>query len=119
MTTAKGDAMTPAPADGELLAAGPDLAHPAESASTSPGERAPGGLDSDSLARGSMDSGPLDSGPLDSGPRNPRPRAGPLAPAGWLRWFWRQLTSMRTALILLFLLALASVPGSVLPQEGI
>ena len=40
-------------------------------------------------------------------------------PAGWLRWFWRQLTSMRTALILLFLLALASVPGSVLPQEGI
>src|SRR5260370_18873876 len=38
---------------------------------------------------------------------------------GWLRWFWRQLTSMRTALVLLFLLALASVPGSVLPQEGI
>jgi cytochrome c biogenesis protein len=38
---------------------------------------------------------------------------------GWLRWSWRQLTSMRTALILLFLLALASVPGSVLPQEGI
>jgi len=39
--------------------------------------------------------------------------------AAWLRWTWRQLTSMRTALILLFLLALASVPGSVLPQEGI
>ena len=38
---------------------------------------------------------------------------------GWLRWSWRQLTSMRTALILLFLLAIASVPGSVLPQEGI
>jgi cytochrome c biogenesis protein len=38
---------------------------------------------------------------------------------GWLRWGWRQLTSMRTALILLFLLAVASVPGSVLPQEGI
>jgi cytochrome c biogenesis protein len=45
--------------------------------------------------------------------------AGPrLGVAGWLRWTWRQLTSMRTALILLFLLALASVPGSVLPQEG-
>jgi cytochrome c biogenesis protein len=42
-----------------------------------------------------------------------------LGPVGWLRWIWRQLTSMRTALILLFLLALASVPGSVLPQEGI
>ena len=31
---------------------------------------------------------------------------------------WRQLTSMRTALILLFLLAVASVPGSLLPQQG-
>ncbi|HEV2372420.1 MAG TPA: cytochrome c biogenesis protein ResB [Streptosporangiaceae bacterium] len=39
--------------------------------------------------------------------------------AGWARWGWHQLTSMRTALVLLFLLALASVPGSVLPQEGI
>ena len=38
--------------------------------------------------------------------------------AGWGRWAWRQLTSMRTALILLFLLALGSVPGSILPQEG-
>ena len=37
---------------------------------------------------------------------------------GWLRWIWRTLTSMRTALILLFLLALASVPGSLLPQRG-
>jgi len=37
----------------------------------------------------------------------------------WLRWAWRQLTSMRTALILLFLLAVASVPGSLLPQQGI
>jgi cytochrome c biogenesis protein len=37
----------------------------------------------------------------------------------WLRWTWRQLTSMRTALVLLFLLALAAIPGSVLPQEGI
>jgi cytochrome c biogenesis protein len=37
---------------------------------------------------------------------------------GWGRWAWRQLTSMRTALILLFLLALGSVPGSILPQEG-
>jgi cytochrome c biogenesis protein len=48
-----------------------------------------------------------------------RPAGTRLGLAGWLRWTWRQLTSMRTALILLFLLALASVPGSVLPQEGI
>jgi cytochrome c biogenesis protein len=38
--------------------------------------------------------------------------------AGWLKWAWRQLTSMRIALVLLFLLALGSVPGSILPQEG-
>ena len=42
----------------------------------------------------------------------------PATGAGWGRWAWRQLTSMRTALILLFLLALGSVPGSILPQEG-
>ncbi|MEI2711993.1 MAG: cytochrome c biogenesis protein ResB [Nocardioides sp.] len=36
-----------------------------------------------------------------------------------LRWAWRQLTSMRTALILLLLLAIASVPGSVIPQEAV
>ncbi len=39
---------------------------------------------------------------------------------GWLatvRNGWRRLTSMRTALVLLFLLALASVPGSLLPQR--
>lgn len=35
---------------------------------------------------------------------------------GWLRWAWRQLTSMKTALILLFLLALGAVPGSLIPQ---
>jgi cytochrome c biogenesis protein len=32
---------------------------------------------------------------------------------------WRQLTSMRTALVLLFLLAVAAIPGSVLPQQRI
>jgi cytochrome c biogenesis protein len=34
-----------------------------------------------------------------------------------LRRGWRQLTSMRTALVLLFLLALAAVPGSLFPQR--
>jgi len=33
------------------------------------------------------------------------------------RGWWRWLTSMRTALMLLFLLALAAVPGSLLPQR--
>ncbi|MBA2950664.1 cytochrome c biogenesis protein ResB [Streptomyces himalayensis] len=37
---------------------------------------------------------------------------------GWTRWFWRQLTSMRVALILLFLLSLGAIPGSLIPQTG-
>lgn len=37
---------------------------------------------------------------------------------GYLRFFWRQLTSMRTALVLLLLLALAAVPGSLVPQRS-
>ncbi|HVB45383.1 MAG TPA: cytochrome c biogenesis protein ResB [Streptosporangiaceae bacterium] len=45
--------------------------------------------------------------------------SGKFGVIAWLRWGWRQLTSMRTALVLLFLLALASIPGSVLPQQGI
>ncbi|MFD5097699.1 cytochrome c biogenesis protein ResB [Streptomyces albidochromogenes] len=38
---------------------------------------------------------------------------------GWARWFWRQLTSMRVALILLFLLSLGAIPGSLVPQTGV
>lgn len=37
---------------------------------------------------------------------------------GWMRWFWRQLTSMRVALILLLLLAVAAIPGSLVPQRS-
>ena len=50
--------------------------------------------------------------------RSPDRAAGAFGLAGWLKWAWRQLTSMRIALVLLFLLALGSVPGSMLPQEG-
>jgi cytochrome c biogenesis protein len=35
------------------------------------------------------------------------------------RRLWRWLTSMRTALLLLLLLAIAAVPGSILPQRGV
>src|SRR5690606_35413312 len=46
--------------------------------------------------------------------------SGPTLDArGWLRFLWRQLTSMRTALFLLLLLAVAAVPGSVFPQRSI
>ncbi|MDQ0922142.1 cytochrome c biogenesis protein [Pseudarthrobacter sp. W1I19] len=40
-----------------------------------------------------------------------------LGPVGMLRWAWTQLTSMRTALFLLLLLAVAAVPGSLFPQR--
>src|ERR1044072_1934038 len=36
-----------------------------------------------------------------------------------LRNTWRGLTSMRTALVLLFLLALAALPGALLPQRSL
>ena len=36
----------------------------------------------------------------------------------FLRWCWRQLTSMRIALILLLLLAVAAFPGSLFPQRS-
>ena len=38
---------------------------------------------------------------------------------GGLRYLWTQLTSMRTALILLFALALGAIPGSLVPQRRI
>ena len=36
---------------------------------------------------------------------------------GLLRYAWRQLTSMRTALILLLLVGIAAIPGSLVPQR--
>ncbi|ERK72767.1 cytochrome c biogenesis protein ResB [Leifsonia aquatica] len=56
----------------------------------------------------------IDSAPPHVDPDVVQPKLGPL---GWLRWFWRQLTSMRTALFLLLLLAVAAVPGSLVPQR--
>jgi cytochrome c biogenesis protein len=58
----------------------------------------------------------LSTAPVESGPPGP-PHA--LRPVELGRWAWRQLTSMRTALALLFLLAVASVPGSLVPQDGV
>ena len=68
--------------------------------------------------------GPASGARPDEGatPGRPAPPAGnpsSFGLVGWPRWGWRQLTSMRTALVLLFLLAVGSVPGSLLPQQGI
>jgi cytochrome c biogenesis protein len=60
-----------------------------------------------------------DAPEAQASPQAPRERPEGIGVVGWLRWGWRQLTSMRTALVLLFLLALGTVPGSFLPQRGI
>jgi cytochrome c biogenesis protein len=53
---------------------------------------------------------------------SPAPEPGVVQPklgfVGYLRFFWRQLTSMRTALFLLLLLAFAAIPGSLVPQRS-
>jgi cytochrome c biogenesis protein len=55
----------------------------------------------------------LSTAPEPVGPQRPRQLMAPV------RRLWRQLTSMRTALLLLFLLALGAVPGGFLPQRSL
>ncbi len=52
-------------------------------------------------------------------PDRQEPTLPTLGVVGMLRWGWRQLTSMRTALFLLLLLSIAAVPGSIFPQRNI
>ncbi|MDP9823276.1 cytochrome c biogenesis protein ResB [Nocardioides massiliensis] len=52
-------------------------------------------------------------------PDAPAPPPPGLGPRELARWAWRQLTSMRTALLLLLLLAVAAVPGSLIPQDDV
>ncbi|MEU1051284.1 cytochrome c biogenesis protein ResB [Streptomyces sp. NPDC005876] len=56
---------------------------------------------------------------LSTAPAEEAPHLPSLGVIGWARWFWRQLTSMRVALLLLLLLSLGAIPGSLIPQEGI
>jgi cytochrome c biogenesis protein len=55
---------------------------------------------------------------LSTAPEEDAPHLPSLGVIGWARWFWRQLTSMRVALLLLFMLSLAAIPGSLIPQSG-
>ncbi len=73
-------------------------------------EPAPGGEDQELGAAGSQ---------LSTAPQEDAPNLPSLGMIGWLRWFWRQLTSMRVALLLLLLLSLGAIPGSLIPQEGV
>lgn len=56
---------------------------------------------------------------LSTSPEDRAPVVRPPGALASLRAAWRQLVSMRTALLLLFLLALAAVPGSLLPQRSL
>ncbi len=51
--------------------------------------------------------------------KTPIPASPALGPRGSIRFVWTQLTSMRTALVLLFALAVAAIPGSLVPQTKI
>ncbi|HEU0102224.1 MAG TPA: cytochrome c biogenesis protein ResB [Mycobacteriales bacterium] len=64
-------------------------------------------------ARVDADAERLSTAPQPAPPPARGQRAHPFRQA------WRQLTSMRTALLLLFLLALASVPGGFIPQRSL
>ncbi|MFI6661687.1 cytochrome c biogenesis protein ResB [Streptomyces sp. NPDC050523] len=55
---------------------------------------------------------------LSTAPKEELPNLPSLGVIGWTRWFWRQLTSMRVALLLLLLLSLGAIPGSLIPQAG-
>ncbi|MFI5857986.1 cytochrome c biogenesis protein ResB [Streptomyces parvulus] len=56
---------------------------------------------------------------LSTAPAEEAPNLPSLGVIGWARWFWRQLTSMRVALLLLLLLSLGAIPGSLIPQDGV
>ncbi|MBF6357532.1 cytochrome c biogenesis protein ResB [Nocardia higoensis] len=55
----------------------------------------------------------------DSAPKTPPRQSAPGRAWALVRNTWRGLTSMRTALVLLFLLALAAIPGALLPQRSL
>lgn len=61
----------------------------------------------------------MHAGAAPTTPPTPPSTPPTLSPVELGRWAWRQLTSMRTALILLFLLALGAVPGSIVPQADV
>ncbi|MBO0608800.1 cytochrome c biogenesis protein ResB [Myceligenerans salitolerans] len=80
-----------------------------------PGRYVPHGID-DEFAEDAGATVPP-SGTAGDGERGREPALPGIGVPGMLRWTWRQLTSMRVALMLLMLLAVAAVPGSILPQR--
>ncbi|MFE7644533.1 cytochrome c biogenesis protein ResB [Streptomyces phaeoluteigriseus] len=75
------------------------------------------GEPTDAAAREDLDVGVAGS-QLSTAPSESPTGVPAMGVIGWVRWFWRQLTSMRVALLLLLLLALGAIPGSLIPQTG-
>ncbi|OQD52835.1 cytochrome C biogenesis protein [Streptomyces phaeoluteigriseus] len=75
------------------------------------------GEPTDAAAREDLDVGVAGS-QLSTAPTESPAGVPAMGVIGWARWFWRQLTSMRVALLLLLLLALGAIPGSLIPQTG-
>ncbi|MFH8989241.1 cytochrome c biogenesis protein ResB [Streptomyces sp. NPDC017940] len=74
----------------------------------------PEGQDDLGAAGAQLSTAPLDEAAAPGGGRG----VAGIGVIGWIRWFWRQLTSMRIALLLLLLLSLGAIPGSLIPQQG-
>ncbi len=79
--------------------------------------RPEGLLDSEPTAEATAEATAEPTAELTSDLTPEPPQLPRLGVGGTLRWVWRQLTSMRVALMLLMLLAVVAVPGSVLPQR--
>ncbi len=69
-----------------------------------------------SSAQGPQSAAPVEDEATPSATRTKAADAPDLGTGGMVRWLWTQITSMRTALVLLFLLAVAAIPGSLIPQ---
>src|SRR3954451_14159419 len=69
------------------------------------------------LAQADLASTPDETASLSTQPAPPQQPARGIGRTA--RYAWRRLTSMRTALLLLTLLALAAIPGTLLPQRGL
>ncbi|MEV7130666.1 cytochrome c biogenesis protein ResB [Streptomyces sp. NPDC093260] len=118
--TTTGTSAEGTPAAGPPGEDAPDTAPPGETT----GEAAPVADDDLGAAGSQLSTAPVETSVPGSFGGNRAPGlAGRLAwtgreAVGWVRWFWRQLTSMRVALLLLFLLSLGAIPGSLIPQTG-
>src|SRR3954451_4920438 len=69
------------------------------------------------LAQADLASTPDETASLSTQPAPPQQPARGIGRTA--RYAWRRLTSMRTALLLLSLLALGAIPGTLLPQRGL